>query len=213
MKQYTPEEIKNNHSYIKNELNKQSYFVRENIIQKLVDDYNPIDVLEIGGGNGFLSNIIKKKCRLKCVDIDDYQSNMDVQIVDVSREKLPFNNSYFDLVIASALVEHLENPFFFKREVARVLKQNGKLIVSIPNIFNLRSKLSFLFKGNVKGYNKHNNHIALFTKDIFHKLFLGDFTIEKVRYSRGYIKVFNKKIIIPINSIFGDKVLFVLKKT
>ena len=46
---------------------------------------------------------------------------------------LPFKNEYFDTIIAGEFIEHINNPYNFISECHRVLKRNGKLILSTPN--------------------------------------------------------------------------------
>ena len=45
---------------------------------------------------------------------------------------LPFNNESFDCVIASEIIEHVINPEDFVKELFRVVKKGGKLIVTTP---------------------------------------------------------------------------------
>lgn len=47
--------------------------------------------------------------------------------------ELPFASSYFDLVTANMVVEHLDNPDIQFREVYRVLKPGGLFIFHTPN--------------------------------------------------------------------------------
>lgn len=50
-----------------------------------------------------------------------------------SAEQLPFQDNFFDTVTAGELIEHLENPEAFVREVNRVLVRQGFLILTTPN--------------------------------------------------------------------------------
>ena len=45
---------------------------------------------------------------------------------------LPFKSEYFDLVICSEVLEHIENHLQAVREIIRVLKPNRNLVVSVP---------------------------------------------------------------------------------
>ena len=48
-------------------------------------------------------------------------------------EKIDFPDNYFDVVVAMGLVEYLEDEVIALKEILRVLKKNGRIIVSIPN--------------------------------------------------------------------------------
>jgi len=53
----------------------------------------------------------------------------------------------FDYVVSIEAVEHLENPWHLVREANRVLKTQGTLILTTPNILSIRSRLSYLIRG------------------------------------------------------------------
>lgn len=61
--------------------------------------------------------------------------------------KLPLPDKRFDLVVSVEGIEHLENPHLFLREVNRILKADGWLILTTPNIVSLRSRVRFLGSG------------------------------------------------------------------
>lgn len=62
-------------------------------------------------------------------------------------EALPFADDAFDYLIFIETIEHLEKPFEVIGELSRVLKPGGKLILSTPNILNVRSRMRFLTEG------------------------------------------------------------------
>ena len=64
---------------------------------------------------------------------------------------LPYADSSFDYVVCVEGLEHIENPANAIREFARLLKSNGTLIVSVPNIMNIEERLKWL----VHGYTSH----------------------------------------------------------
>jgi len=57
------------------------------------------------------------------------------------------NNRHFDAIMASEIIEHLENPFHFFRQCSELLKPEGVLILSTPNTQNTASVINFLRDG------------------------------------------------------------------
>ena len=73
-------------------------------------------------------------------------------------EGIPFDDKTADYIICLEVMEHLENATFFIKELKRVLKDDGKLIISVPNPYCW----SELF-GNMLKKNDTQGHIATFT--------------------------------------------------
>lgn len=65
---------------------------------------------------------------------------------DLNRE-LPFADGTFDFVLCSNGIEHLEDIFQFTRECFRVLRERGKLVITTPNLLNLKSRVANLLVG------------------------------------------------------------------
>jgi SAM-dependent methyltransferase len=59
----------------------------------------------------------------------------------------PWLDGTFDAVISTEGIEHLENHFAFLREVWRVLRPGGWLLLTTPNITALRSRVRFFGSG------------------------------------------------------------------
>jgi 2-polyprenyl-3-methyl-5-hydroxy-6-metoxy-1,4-benzoquinol methylase len=59
----------------------------------------------------------------------------------------PWSDRSFDAVFSTEGIEHLENHFSFLREVCRILKPGGLLVLTTPNITALRSRVRFFGSG------------------------------------------------------------------
>lgn len=227
-KYFTPEEIKQQQDYIREHVHdKTNFFTREGIVQDIIKRFVPMTgtIVEAGVGGGKLSKdlLAAGYHSLHLLDIDNYlpqelrQPPVVFHQMDLSFASLPFESNSVDAVLAIAIVEHLENPILLAREAARVLKPGGIYVIAIPWIFSLRSRFSFLFRGDLKGYNLGNNHIALFTKAVFAKVFLKYFSIAETRYGGSYIRILGRKWKLPgerpwLDRLIADKVLYVFQK-
>lgn len=69
---------------------------------------------------------------------------------------LPLPDGDFDLVVAVEIIEHLENPRAVIREIARLLRPRGTLILTTPNNESWRSLLSLIFRGHYAAYADEN---------------------------------------------------------
>lgn len=69
---------------------------------------------------------------------------------------LDFANDYagecFDAVVASEIIEHLENPRHFLRQLVALLRPGGRLLLSTPNPTSTASRLRFLTDGRFQWF-------------------------------------------------------------
>lgn len=72
----------------------------------------------------------------------EYVVSCDIDPTEVTRvacdaQVLPFADRTFDVVVAFELMEHLPDTGSFLREVARVMKPGGRLVLSLPFLFGV----------------------------------------------------------------------------
>jgi len=107
-------------------------------VYKYLKNKQKLKVLEIGCGYGYLTYSINKMGHetlgidISKKAIDFAKSNFGVYYKTTSIEKFKTNQKY-DLIIATELIEHLENPTKFIKNVSKKLKNNGKIIITTPN--------------------------------------------------------------------------------
>jgi SAM-dependent methyltransferase len=75
----------------------------------------------------------------------------------VSPERLPFQDAFFDRVVSIDVHEHLENPAQFTRELYRITKHGGQVIVTVPN--GDESKLATRIKNAVGMTKEKYGHV------------------------------------------------------
>ncbi|MEM2888478.1 MAG: class I SAM-dependent methyltransferase [Candidatus Bathyarchaeia archaeon] len=111
-------------------------------------------ILEIGCGSGeFLERVARLSERIKVwgVDISKLaidkvkQKGFEGFALDISRQKTPFPDNFFDVIYAGDVVEHLFDPDFMISEVKRVLKDGGFMILSTPNLASWYNRIMLFF--------------------------------------------------------------------
>jgi SAM-dependent methyltransferase len=107
-------------------------------------------ILDAAAGPGMISRKLKE-AGFDVVAVDINPSLFCVEGVSCEKADLnlalPFSDGTFDYVLCSNGIEHLENPVLFLRESFRILKERGKLLISTPNILNLKSRMANLLVG------------------------------------------------------------------
>ena len=81
--------------------------------------------IEVGSGAGFTREFIKNK-NLKLTDLGN-DDHLDFKNIDA--QSTGFQNESFNFVIASNMIHHIPYPIKFFKEMNRILKKDGKLII------------------------------------------------------------------------------------
>jgi SAM-dependent methyltransferase len=105
-------------------------------------------ILDAGAGEGALVERYREK-GYHVVGVDSAYESPHVRRADLL--SLPFDDSSFDVVFCLDVLEHLELLSQAKAlcEIARVTKKDGKLVLSVPNLAHLHSRLRFFLTGNL----------------------------------------------------------------
>ncbi len=81
--------------------------------------------IEVGSGAGFSKDFIKNK-NFKLTDIGE-DDHLDFKKIDA--QSTGFEGESFDYVIASNMIHHIPFPIKFFKEMNRIIKKGGKLII------------------------------------------------------------------------------------
>lgn len=96
-------------------------------------------IAEIGAGDGGVIQLLREHNDVVGLDISETgianleQIGIEAALVDISCERLPFDDGGIDVFMMFEVFEHLKNPQNAVEELQRVVKPGGKILLSIPN--------------------------------------------------------------------------------
>jgi 2-polyprenyl-3-methyl-5-hydroxy-6-metoxy-1,4-benzoquinol methylase len=98
-------------------------------------------LVDVGCGSGALWQVLRSAfARYVGVDLigyDGFPSDGELVISNLD-DTLPLADEYAEVVASIETIEHLENPRAFMRQLTRVVKPGGLVIVTTPNQLTLR---------------------------------------------------------------------------
>lgn len=113
---------------------------RRTLLKNMIGQKTNIRIVDIGCGTGETLTFLKRiypKSMLFGIDtsnnaIEFSKNRGHRNIYKANALKLPFKNDYFDFVLLLDVIEHIQNDNLAIKEVRRVLKKGGKLIITAP---------------------------------------------------------------------------------
>ena len=161
-----------------NDLNESHSIIANNIADNSL-------VLDIGCSQGLLGEVLKKekKCKVYGIELDKdaikiakkqnyYEEIYNFNITDKNNKNYKnfFNKKFkFDYIVFSDVLEHLINPSEILFEFGKILKDNGNILISLPNIAHydiINGLLNEKFNYSKMGI-LDNTHLRFFTRYSF----------------------------------------------
>jgi len=129
------------------------------VVLKLLENETVGKILDVGAGEGALA----LKLMLRGFDVEPCDLNtarfkiasVPCKEVDLN-DGLPYLKDSFDFVACVEVIEHLHDPWIAASEFSRVLKKNGTLIITTPNIMTVASRRQFLLQGEFPHFSTKN---------------------------------------------------------
>ncbi len=120
-------------------------------------------LVDVGCGRGDLWRASSGRFA-RCIGIDavrypDLPPEVSFEQADLDRDRLPIGDGTADVTAAVEVIEHLENPRAFVRELARVTKAAGWVVVTTPNQLSVLSLLTLVAKGQFSAF-QHGEYPA-----------------------------------------------------
>lgn len=118
-----------------------------------------MQILDFGCGQGAFSQrltdagMIVDSCD---IDIEQIKANVNKKIkLDLNKPDITDSiTSKYDMIIAMEIIEHLQNPWKYVGDCLALLKKDGIIVLSTPNISNFASRLRFFMRGSLIAFEK-----------------------------------------------------------
>ena len=184
-------------------LKNESYYERDRSWTQNFNIAKDAKVLDIGCGHGVLGEYLHSTLGADVTGVEIVESCYHIAkeilhnavLGDIETMDLAELGGDYDYIIFSDCLEHLVNPDAVLRRVASLLKADGHLLISIPNVQNFRITVPLVFKGSWEYTDEglmDKTHLRWFTES----------SITSLVGSNGYrVKKIAREL--PLNSVSG----------
>lgn len=109
-------------------------------------------VLDVGCAEGTISEkLFSHKCEVVGIELDEKSAQKakkycndvvigNVELIELNKEY----ENYFDIILFADVLEHLKEPLDVLRRFKKYLKDDGYIVISLPNIANWRMRFKLL---------------------------------------------------------------------
>ena len=157
----------------------------EDSLSKIINIVQPeTRILELGSATGYLTEYLKTKlnCHVDCVEKSEemakqaqvFCNQMFIEDIDHLDWKSHFQDKTYDYIIMADVLEHLQEDERTLKACRKLLKSNGALILSIPNIAHA-SIIGELLKGRFDYRDEgllDKTHLRFYTEESIEKLII-----------------------------------------
>lgn len=189
-----------------------------------------IRTVDLGTGPGAMAaRLSAMGCDVLAVDRDSQGFEAGVPHMSVDFDRPDFSASVgcssFGLVTAIEVIEHVESPIGFLKNVRRLLAPAGVAVLTTPNVDSLSARSKFFLKGRIRTMDEYSEptHISPIFLDLLRRQFLpraGLLLREHLVFPPKSYQLTRKpltwafrlaSLALPGDALMGDNHIFVLE--
>lgn len=162
----------------------------DKILSRIMKYKDSGKLLDIGCANGFFLDQAKKKgFAVQGVELSEWaaqyaREKLQLDVFQGTLSEAAFPDGSFDVVVMLDVIEHLVDPKEMLLEIRRILKRDGILYISTPNIASFMSRI---LQARWWGINKY--HLYYFSKQTLERML--DACGFKVRKYLPHLRIFS----------------------
>lgn len=172
-------------------------------ITRLLGEAGGLACLDIGSDNGVISFLLRRRGgRWKSADLDEnavrcIRSLVHQDVYRIGGLETPFQNNEFDRVVIVDFLEHIRTDAEFVRELHRIIKPGGELIVNVPHA---KQSLLRRFRHWIGQTDEKHGHVRPgYTLESLKKILAGRFSLKE---HRTYSRFFSECVDTLITAVF-----------
>jgi 2-polyprenyl-3-methyl-5-hydroxy-6-metoxy-1,4-benzoquinol methylase len=138
-----------------------------------------VRAVDLGAGPGAMAARLQSLgCDVVAVDRDSKGFEAQVPHVSLDFDQSDFASQIgaasFGLVTAIEVIEHVESPIGFLRNIGHLISPGGVAVLTTPNVDSLPARSKFLLKGKIRTMDEHSEptHISPVFFDLLQRQFL-----------------------------------------
>src|SRR3989338_8677 len=176
------------------------------IIGSLIEPSKHAKILDVGCADG--KEIVKmvkniKNPQIWGVDVENQAvqaaKKLGIRAILGDIEKgLPFRSNSFDIVVANQIIEHVHNVDFFIKEIRRIIKPDGYLVISTENLSSWHNLFALLL-----GWQAFSQHMSE-VKNIGNPLRMARY--DNYEKSGMHVKIFTARGLKELLKLHGFKI-------
>lgn len=113
-------------------------------------------LIDIGCGVGnlwkYVSGMFDRYVGVDAVRYEALPADIEFYECDLESYRIPLPDGVGDVVAGVETIEHLENPRAFARELNRICKPGGLVVITTPNQLSFLSKITLLLKNQFNAF-------------------------------------------------------------
>ena len=190
-------DLERNHWWFKARMDLLSQYIK-----KFIYRGQPLKVLNVGAATGATSMMLNQfgdvesiEYNLDCIAFTRGKINLQINHGDIN--SLEFQDNHFDLICVFDVIEHVEDHNQAIRELTRVCKKQGHILITVPALMSLWSEHDVI-----------NHHFRRYNLNEMNALLSNDLDINYTSYFNFYLfpfTYFYRKLSNLFNSIIPQK--------